>query len=76
MARVGKWMARKFKSWEKLKIVIKMSWEDGARPGTHDGLRRQRERRGPNLEGVKCKWLAAGQPKEENMNTEGKGMWD
>lgn len=66
----------KFKSWEKFKIVIEMSWEHGARAGTHDGLRRQGERRGPDLESLKCKWTAAGQRKEENMNIEGKGMWD
>jgi len=29
-----------------------MHWEHGARAGTHDGLRRQRERRGPDLEVV------------------------
>lgn len=51
-ARAGKWMARKFRSLEKFEIVIEMSWEHSARDGIQDGLRRQRERRGQDLEGV------------------------
>lgn len=54
MAREGKWTARKFKSWEKFKIVIEMSWEHGARAGTHSGLRRQGEKRGPDLESLRA----------------------
>lgn len=50
LARVGTCMAGTFRSWEKFKIVTEISWKHGAAAGTHNVLRRHRERRGPDLD--------------------------